>query len=199
MYRTKYFEKEIPQTWDELLKKLIKIKKEKEKNNKPFYNGIIFQGNNYEGLICMFFELLWARGGDIYPITIKSNIEGSLIVKYVPEFDDKDIKDTLKFMHDLIYKHEVVPKEVFTFDEALSLNYFINNDCVLLRNWPFAFHIIQNDDRYWHMRGKVDVFPKPLHFAGAAKKCGKMVLGGWGFAITSTSDKKIPPGDLSVM
>ncbi len=53
-----------PQTWNELVKQAEKIQKEERKKD-PEFNGFVWQGAQYEGLVCNFLEYLASNGGGI--------------------------------------------------------------------------------------------------------------------------------------
>ena len=49
-----------PKSWDEF------VKIAKELQDPPNLWGFVFQGKQYEGLVCNFLEILWSFGGDIF-------------------------------------------------------------------------------------------------------------------------------------
>ncbi|GBD87341.1 putative ABC transporter-binding protein precursor [bacterium BMS3Abin03] len=121
----KNFEKRLSQgiTWKELLNV------SKQLNSKYSY---VFQGKNYEGLICNFFEFV---GEDL--ISNNANPFRS--------FNDSKIISKLMFMKNLI-KNKVVPKEVLNFEEASSFRYAIKNDIPFFRGWSTIYKLVKISD-----------------------------------------------------
>jgi len=168
-------------TWEQLIDEVRRVKQEvKEANLDITVHGLIFQGKAYEGLVCFFYEMLWARGADI------------LVQDGKPVFFSRDSRistedciDTLVFMHNLIHEWEITPKAVLDLDEEDSFSYFMSptNYCLVLRTWPYFFNKIQTNNEFFSEKGKIDVFPRPLHHEEASEKAGKMVLGGWNLAL----------------
>src|SRR3989339_1780270 len=56
--------KNPPKTWDELLKYSLKIQEYERRRNPNFYS-FVWQGAQYEGLICNFLEFAGSNGGGI--------------------------------------------------------------------------------------------------------------------------------------
>ena len=48
----------VPRTWEELVSAA-------KKTRTPAIAGFVFQGKQYEGLVCVFMELVWGFGGDL--------------------------------------------------------------------------------------------------------------------------------------
>lgn len=176
MYRTDLFHDLIekdgePETWDELIDWLREIKgKYGDK-----YDGFVFQGAQYEGLMVNYMEILWAYGGEI--------IEDE---KGIPQVNTPEGIKALKFFKDLL-EEGIIPNEVLDFDEADSFDHFSEGNTLVLRNWPRTFYGIQNHNKFKNLRNKVDVVSKPLSFRGVAKGAAKMCLGGWYYAISKNA------------
>jgi multiple sugar transport system substrate-binding protein len=172
MYRVDLFHELIgkdgePSSWDELVEWLYEIK---EKYGDE-YDGFVFQGDQYEGLMVNFFEILWAYGGEIYE------------VNGIPQVNTPEGIKTLKFFKKLL-EDGIIPKDVLNFNEVKSLEHFRQGKTLVLRNWPRAFYSIQNHYKYKNLRNKVNVMTKPLAFRGVAKASAKTCLGGWFYAIS---------------
>jgi maltose-binding protein MalE len=92
-----------PSSWDELVEWLYEIK---EKYGDD-YDGFVFQGYPYEGLLVNFFEIFWAYGGEIYE-------------EYgVPQVNTPEAVKALNFFKTLL-EDGIIPKEVLGFNEARS-------------------------------------------------------------------------------
>ena len=156
-----YYRKDIiqkpPETWEEFLSICERYSKP------PEIYCIVFQGMQYEGLTCNFLEYLWGVGGDV----IKN---GEVLL------DRKETVEALSFMKKLIDKN-YAPKSVLTFQEQHSLSFFAEGKSIFMRNWPYAWLILNKDNS--KLKGKVGIVPM-IHKRGF-KSAG--TLGGWGFGI----------------
>jgi len=156
----------IPKTWKELLKYAKKIQKEERKKN-PYFYGFVWQGAQYEGLICNFIEFIASNEGKILnkniTLAIKENIEA------------------LQFMKDLIHKHKISPPNTYTeMKEEETRIYFEKGNALFERNWPYAWKLHNNSS----LKGKIGItiLPKFKKHATA--------LGGWHIGISRYSDRK---------
>jgi multiple sugar transport system substrate-binding protein len=93
--------------------------------------GFIWQGARYEGLVATFLEHLGGFGGQIV------DDAGQVVV------DSPAAIRALTYMCDSIYVDEVVPASVLTWHEEEARFAFQNGDAVLMRNWPYAFSLLQ--------------------------------------------------------
>jgi len=167
----KYGYSNPPETWDQLKSISIEIQKEERKLNQNFY-GFVWQGLQYEGLICNFIEFASSNNGGIF-------LEKDIHVN-IPE----NLK-AVRFMHDLIHKYKISPLNTYTEMKEDDVRIFFENSNALFeRNWPYAWPIHNNDDS--PVKGKVGIAPLP-HFDG-----GKSVatLGGWHVGISKYCDVK---------
>ena len=162
----KYGYENPPETWQQLLKDSQNII-QKEK-----INGFVWQGAQYEGLVCSFNEFINSNNGGFirngeFKINTLENIEA------------------LMFMQDLIWKYKVSPENTFTEmkEEEVRRN-FQSGNALFERNWTYAWKLHQIDDS--PVKGKTGVTTLP-HFAD-----GKSVstLGGWHIGLSKYSDTK---------
>lgn len=170
---SKYGIKNPPQTWKELIDYSIKIQKSERKNNQNFY-GFVWQGAQYEGLICNFIEFAGSNNGGFL-------IEDGKVLINSPEN-----KEALEFMKDLITKYRVSPPNTFTeMKEEEARIFFQQDNAVFERNWPYAWKLHQSEDS--PVKNKIGICALP-HFAS-----GKSVstLGGWHIGISKYSDVKM--------
>lgn len=156
-----------PSSWDELVEWLYEIKA----NYGDEYDGFVFQGDQYEGLMVNYMEILWANGGEI----IEEN--------GIPQVNTPEGIKALNFFKKLL-EDGIIPKEVLTYNEVKSLKHFRQGRTLVLRNWPRVFFAIQNHYKYKNLRNKVNVMSKPLSFRGVARASAKMCLGGWFYSIS---------------
>ncbi len=151
-----------PTTPDEL----IRISKELQENGKIKY-GYVWQGRQYEGLSCVFLEVLNGFGGKW--------IEGTEIGLNTPQS-----KEASEWLLQLI-KEGISPKAVTNFSEPEALQSFKDGDAAFMRNWPYAWTELNSSSS--RVQGKVGV-------TTMVAKDGYQptsTLGSWGFSITSDS------------
>jgi multiple sugar transport system substrate-binding protein len=97
--------------------------------------GLVWQGARYEGLVTVFIEHLGAFGGGIL------DARGGVIV------DEPPAVRALTYMCDAIWENGVVPSSVLTWQEEQVRFAFQNGDAVFMRNWPYAWPLLQDDPR----------------------------------------------------
>jgi multiple sugar transport system substrate-binding protein len=144
-----------PRTWPELVREArVIIGKEK-----GIY-GFIWQGKQYEGLVCNVLEYFWSNGGRV--------LERGRVVIDSP----KNI-EALAFMRDLVGKYKVTPPLVSTCVEETARNIFGKGSAVFMRNWPYAWSLLQREGS--PVRGKIGISPLPSFPGGRSSP----TLGGW--------------------
>jgi multiple sugar transport system substrate-binding protein len=162
-YRTDLV-KEVPKTWDELLKQAEELK---GKGGTQY--GYVSQGKQYEGLTVGFTELVGAYGGTILDENGKSAVNSPEALKGLKKLIE-------------IYTSPAVPSNINTFTEKETLNAFIEGRAVFARHWP-ALYAQANDPSKSKVVGKVGIAPLP---AGDARSAA--ALGGWLGAISKYSE-----------
>lgn len=152
-----------PETWEKLVT-IARYITEKE----PGLYGFIWQGKQYEGLICNVLEYFWSNDGDILK-------DGRSVI------NSPGNVEALKFMRALITEHRVTPSLVTTAIEEPTRHIFGSGRAVFMRNWPYAWNIFEREGS--PVRGKVGVSPLPA-FPG---KDSASTLGGWQIGINRYS------------
>ncbi len=153
----------VPETWQELVRIASSIT-EKE----PGIYGFIWQGKQYEGLICNVLEYMWGNGGDAVA-------EGKVVI------DSPENREALRFMRRLVYDYRVSPELVTTAIEETTRHIFGSGKAVFMRNWPYAWNIFTAPDS--PIREKVGVAVLPA-FAGHVPAS---TLGGWQLGVNKYS------------
>ncbi len=167
-----------PETWEELLEYSLEVQKGERLENPHFY-GFVWQGAQYEGLVCTFLEFAASNDGAIAK-------------------DDRKIQlntvqntEALTFMRQLIHAYQVSPPNTFTeMKEEEVRNFFQRGNALFERNWPYAWKLHENEVS--PVRGKVGIAPLP-HFLGGESVSA---LGGWHVGISRYSDAKEQAWDL---
>lgn len=153
-------------TWDEFLSLRSKL----GYNNRPYY---IFQANDYEGLICNYFE-------------IAKSLDSNFFAYNTINLKSPAAKKALQILVDFVHKQKISPLKVVEFDENQSYQYMLENDAVFVRGWPNFVENFQktypNDPRFQY----IERAPLP-HFPGMKPTS---VYGGWNLMISKFSTKK---------
>jgi len=155
-----------PETFTDLVEIATKLQ------NPPELYGFVFQGMQYEGLICAFLEILWGMGGDL--IDENNNV---LI-------DRPEAIEALTWLCDVVNRYKLTPPDITKYKEEEARRVFQEGHSIFMRNWPYAWNLAQADDS--PIKGKVGIVPM-VHKQGK-KSVG--CLGGWGFGISRFTPHK---------
>ncbi len=152
-----------PATWEALARAASDIA-----HREPRMFGFVWQGKQYEGLVCNALEYLWSAGGDV--------LEGDQVV-----IDSAANRHALGFMHALVHGSGVSPALVTTATEETARRIFGSGRAVFMRNWPYAWTLLERPGS--PVRGKVGISVLP-HFPGHASAA---TLGGWQLGVNRHS------------
>lgn len=168
----KYGYTKPPQTWDQLVDYSLKVQQDVRKINPDFY-GFVWQGVQYEGLICNFLEFAGSNGGGII-------FQNNNILLNLPE----NIR-AAQFMHDLIHSYKISPPNTFTemTEEEVRI-FFQQGNALFERNWPYAWSLHQSKDSKVKDRFGIARLP---HFQSGKSAS---TLGGWHIGISKFSNVK---------
>lgn len=144
-----------PRLWSELVSTAQSIQRWE-----PGIYGFIWQGKQYEGLVCNILEYFWSNGGDIFR-------GGEVVIA------SRENIAALEFIRALIVEHRVTPPLVLTAIEEPTRHLFGGGKALFMRNWPYAWNIFEQEDS--PVRGKVGVAPMPSFPGGESAS----TLGGW--------------------
>lgn len=137
---------------------------------KPYY---IFQANDYEGLVCNFFELIAQRDRDFFE-------------RPALDFTAPAAREALEQMVGLVRRSKMAPAEVVDFDENLSYLYLLEHNAMFVRGWP---NFLENFAKTYGDTAKLANIERAAlpHIAG---KRPASVFGGWNVMISKYSGKK---------
>jgi len=127
----------------------------------PGLHGFVWQGKQYEGLVCNALEFIWSHGGDLSGATVAAG-------------------RGLAFMRALV-TGGVTPAHVTTLTEEPARVLFGRGRALFLRNWPYAWKLLQSEGSA--VRGRVGTCPLP-HAPGQASAAA---LGGWHLGVNAYS------------
>ncbi|MGM0641746.1 MAG: ABC transporter substrate-binding protein [Thermotogota bacterium] len=158
---------DVPETWEELneIGKAI--------GDKEGIDGFIWQGSSYEGLTCNVMEFVHSYGAMI--------VENGEVVVDSEEYKDRAIM-ALEMM-DTLVEEGTTRKGVTTYMEEEARRLFQNGDAVFMRNWPYAWPLINSEDS--PTNGKVGIAPLPKGDIENGRNSA--TLGGWNLAINGNA------------
>jgi len=163
-YRTDII-KTPPTTWDEL----TTMAKAAAPSKAKF--GYLWQGAQYEGLVCDFTEVLYGYGGSV----LDPNDPKKVTV------NSPEAATALTLMTSWV--GTISPRAVTTYKEEDSRSGWQDGDSAFMRNWPYAYSL-GNDPSTSKIANKFDVHPM---LYGGSNTTGHSSLGGWQYGINAFS------------
>lgn len=161
-----------PKTYYELkeqAKYILKMEKELYNNNDLV--GFVFQGKQYEGLVCNFYEVLRGFGYEL--------IDTDTNNRYYVKVKENELKEVLDYLKSLI-EEGVTPKNVINYEEEESRLAFSMGKVIFARNWPYAIKLLEENK---DMKGKYGVSVLPGNPPAPT-------VGGWALAVSAYSKNK---------
>jgi len=138
-------------------------------------NGLVYQGERYEGLTVNFLELLYSAGGKVL------SEDGETV-----EVDSPETREVLEFMANGV-EEGAVTKAVTTYEEESSRRAFEAGKATFMRNWPYAYALGKESNI-------ADDF-EVAKFPGFGGNEGAGVVGGYNLGISAYTDN--PDGSLA--
>jgi multiple sugar transport system substrate-binding protein len=163
-YRTD-INKTAPTTWDEL----VSMSKAASPSQVKF--GYLWQGAQYEGLVCDFVEVLYGYGGAV----LDPNNPKSVIVN-----SPQGVQALTQMVG---WVGTISPAAVTTYKEEDCRSVWQNGDSAFMRNWPYAYSL-GNDPKSSKIAGKFDVHPL---LYGGNNTVSHSCIGGWQLGINAFS------------
>ena len=145
-----------PTTWDELVSTGTALKAKT--------GAYVFaDAASKPGLTFVYLAYLAAQaGGQLY------------------SFDD-GTRQAFQFAHDLIYKHQISPKDEVTWNYDQLNSAYMKDQLLSMREWTF-FWDVSKGNKAWYAPEKVQIIAPPAGPAG-----NKTWAGGWGISIPKAS------------
>jgi multiple sugar transport system substrate-binding protein len=133
--------------------------------------GLLWQAARYEGLVTVFTEYLAAFGGAILDAHGRVVLESSAALA------------ALEAMRSEIAPGGIVPRAALSWQEEQTRFAFQNGHALLMRNWPYAYALMQQPGS--RVRGRFGVSALPAAPGGRSASA----LGGSQLAVSAFSDQ----------
>ncbi|WCM22589.1 ABC transporter substrate-binding protein [Paraburkholderia bryophila] len=167
-----------PTTWDELASSARKIQDAERKAGNDKMWGYVWQGRAYEGLSCNALEWVASyNGGTVVDAAGKVTIDNPGAVKALDMAAG--------------WIGTITPQSVLNYGEEEARGVFQAGNSVYMRNWPYAWSLLQKNDST--VRDKVGVMPLPR---GGANGRDAGTLGGWQLSVSRYSKNPKLAADL---
>ncbi len=128
-------------------------------------NGYVWQGRQYEGLVCNAYEAIWAHGGE--------TLRGDALA-----LDTGAAVAGVGYLRSLVTSG-ASPRSVTSMTEEDARRVFQSGGAAFMRNWPYALAEAEREGS--PIRGKVAVSPLP----DASGRPGSGALGGFDLAVNA--------------
>jgi len=132
--------------------------------------GYVWQGAQYEGLVCNFVEVLGGFGGSV----LDPNNSKSVTVN-----SPQGVQALTEMVS---WVGTISPVSITTFMEEPARQAFQNGDAIFMRNWPYAYSLGNASGS--KVAGKFDI--SSLSYGGSGT-VGHSCIGGWNMAINAFS------------
>lgn len=154
-------------TWEEFIALGLKLK--------ALYPDVyLFAGDSFEGLLCSYYEAISVEDKDTIFLGDSVHLEHPAS------------KQSMRLLHDLIYRHELAPEVVTGFDEVKCRQYVLDHDVPFIRYWPGLDLSSDLSDQERKYLESYDVAPLPR----MQEQEKSAVFGGWNLIISSFSPHK---------
>ena|SRR5579883_2357627 len=131
--------------------------------------GYVWQGAQYEGVVCDFVEVLYGYGGTVLdpnnPKTVTVNSPQAV----------QALTDMVSWVGG------ISPTAVTTYMEDTARNVWQQGNSAFMRNWPYAYSL-GNDARQSKVAGKFDIHNM---LYGGSNTTGHSCIGGWNLAVNA--------------
>ncbi len=163
-----------PTTWEEMCEVATSAAEEEG------IAGFVGQGARYEGFVVNWLEYYWSNGGELY------NEDQTQVT-----FDTAAAAEVTEFMNENL--DTCFAPGFNTAQEEEARNEFQGGNAVFMRNWPYAYALIE-DDEGSPANGNFDVAPLPT-FTGDGTISA---LGGFNNAVSAFSNNTEAAKDFVV-
>ena len=172
-----HYQQAVPSTWKEFSDIAKRIQTAERARGNPDFHGFMFQGKADEGLTCHALEWIAGSGGgqvlsDSGEITVRNKAAAAAL----------DMAAS--------WIGHISPLGVLNHEPEDSRGVFQSGNALFMRNWPYAWALMQKDDST--VKDKVGIAPMPgLQAAG-----GRSAVGGWQLGVSRYSKNPELAADL---
>lgn len=153
-------------TWEDF----ILLSKQFDSNQNPFY---IFPADNYEGLICSFYEIL-------------HNQNNYFFHKDTLNWLSDEVKRSFELLTNIVNKYKISPLAVTDYREEASYDHFVYGNGIFLRGWTSFLKDSKALSENIDLLEKIKEAPMP-HLKGSE---AKSTIGGWNIMLSKFSEHK---------
>jgi len=164
----------VPQTWEELTQTAAKVQAGERAKGDSDFHGFVFQAKAYEGLTCNALEWVGGQGGGTVV-----NPNGDITIHNAQAAKALNLAAS--------WIGTISPTGVLNYEEEEGRGVFQNANALFMRNWPYAWALLQKSDSL--VKGKVGVAKLPGNPSAAA-------LGGWQLGVSKYSKNPAIAADL---
>jgi trehalose/maltose transport system substrate-binding protein len=170
-----------PETWQDLAASALRIQDEERKRGNAKMWGYVWQGKSYEGLTCNALEWIASHGGGtIVDASGKVTIDNPSAITALREARS--------------WIGTISPKGVLSYGEEEARGVFQTGNAVFMRNWPYAWAAVNNEDS--PVKGKVGAMPLPMDGKNNPNSRHVAALGGQHLAVSKFSRNRNAAIDL---
>jgi trehalose/maltose transport system substrate-binding protein len=164
----------VPQTWEELTQTALKVQTGERAQGDTDFHGFVFQAKAYEGLTCNAIEWVGGQGGGTVV-----NADGEITIRNAQAAKALNLAAS--------WIGSISPAGVLNYEEEEARGVFQNANALFMRNWPYAWALLQKNDSL--VKGKVGVAKLPGNPSAAA-------LGGWQLGVSKYTKHPAIAADL---
>ena len=164
----------VPTTWEELTAVAQKVQAGERAKGDSDFHGYVFQGKAYEGLSCNALE--WVNGSG-----------GGTVVDAQGQITVNNAQAAKALNRAASWIGSIAPVGVLNYEEEEARGVFQNANALFMRNWPYAWALLQKDDSL--VKGKVGIAKLPGQPSAAT-------LGGWHLGVSKYSKNAAIAADL---
>ena len=146
---------------------------------RPELQGILWQGKQYEGLVCNAYEAIWGHGGE--------SLDGGRLA-----LDTEPARRAVSYLRGLV-ERGLSPRQVLSAAEEESRRAFQGGRAVFMRNWPYAW--AESQQRGSPVRGRIAISSLPTETG----EPGAGALGGWQLALNARSPRPLREAALALI
>lgn len=158
-----------PQTWQQLARDALVIQQGERAAGRARFWGYVFQGQAYEGLTCNALEWVASYGGGTFVAS-----DGKITA------NNPNAVKAIAWAASTVGK--IAPEGVLNYQEEEARGVFQSGNAAFMRNWPYAWALVQSGGSPVHDKVGVEQLP-----SGTVGGPHVATLGGWNLAVSRYS------------